>query len=79
MSDQTDVWKDNHVQFARLIAETEAAGAFTDTVLKDMSDGMDLTTHEIGQIIDRAQAERERIKLRLCPPNDKAQFSVERR
>ena len=60
---------DNNIQFARLIAEAEAAGAFTNAVLQDMSDGMDLTEYEIRQIIDRAQVEWERLKLCFCPPN----------
>jgi hypothetical protein len=61
-------WKDNSVQFPRLIAEAAASGAFTESVLQEMSDSMDLPKHEIGQLIDRAQAEWGRIKQRTCPP-----------
>lgn len=48
-------WDDNSKQFPRLIAEAEAAGAFTPEVLDAMAESMDLTPEDICEIIDRAQ------------------------
>jgi len=55
-------WKNNAIQFARFIAEAEAAGAFTEELIKEMCLSMDLTPLEIAEIIDRAQEEWDKIK-----------------
>lgn len=44
----------NQVQFPRLIAEAQMAGAFTDEVLADMAESMDLEQSEIADLLDRA-------------------------
>ena len=50
-----NLWKNDEVQFARLIAEIEAAGGFTAKLIADLSDSMDLDATGICEIIDRAQ------------------------
>jgi len=60
-----DGWEDNAIQFPRLIAEAQAAGAFTEKVLQDMSESMDLEWGDILSIISRAEEEFEEIKNKL--------------
>lgn len=60
-----DLWKDDFVQFARLIAEAEAAGAFTPDVLEEMSESMDLNMSDIYSVIDKAQTKFDEIKSNL--------------
>lgn len=55
-------WLDNSIQFPRLIAELEIVGAFTDEVIRDLRQSMDLSGNEIFEIIDRAQSEWDKIK-----------------
>lgn len=55
-------WKNNGIQFPRLIAELEAAGAFTPRVMKELRASMDLSTHEISSVVDRAQGIWDAIK-----------------
>ena len=60
-----NLWADDKVQFARVIAEAEAAGAFTNDIKQAMSDSMDLTKHEIDELIDRAQTYFDELKAKL--------------
>jgi len=60
-----DKWADNSIQFPRLIAELEAAGAFTPEVLTELRELMDLDTHDIMELVDRAQAQWDHIKAGL--------------
>lgn len=61
-------WKNNRLQFARLIAELEAAGAFIKKgLMKDLQDSMDLTTEEICEIVERASNEWDEAKAVICP------------
>lgn len=48
-------WEVDRVQFARLIAELEAAGAFTPEIMERLAHGMDLDEGCVGLIVDRAQ------------------------
>ena len=61
-NNKLDRWSNNPVQFARLIAEIEAAGGFTKSLMHDLCESMDLTIPEISNIVDRAQADWDRIK-----------------
>lgn len=61
-----DLWKKNEVQFPRLIAEAEAAGAFTPSVLCDMADSMDLELKQVRELIDRGQEAWEQVKDKYC-------------
>lgn len=57
----TEKWLNNTLQFPRLIAEAEAAGAFTPEILEAMATSMDLTVHKVCELIDRAQSEWDHI------------------
>jgi hypothetical protein len=57
-------WKDNLVQFSRLIAEMESAGVFTGDIIGKLSNEMDLTSLEICELIERAQKEWEKAKAK---------------
>lgn len=56
-------WNNNLIQFARLISEMEAAGAFTEDVINTLCNEMDLEPQQIGELVDRAQQEWEKAKL----------------
>lgn len=58
-------WSNNAIQFPRLLAELEAAGAFTSGVMADLRDSMDLSTEDINGLMERANRSWERSKERL--------------
>ena len=67
---QSKIWKDNSIQFPRLIAEMNAAGAFNVViygthVMKLLAESMDLTEKQVREIIDRADTEFVTIKAKL--------------
>lgn len=49
------LWENPLLQFARLIAEIEAAGGFTEALYQDLQTSMDLPADRIDELIDRAQ------------------------
>ena len=57
-----DLWKNNKIQFARLIAELEAAGAFTGEICAELCQEMDLTMDDLDELVDRAQLEWDKAK-----------------
>lgn len=61
-------WKNDEIQFARLIAELEAAGAFTQEVMEFLEESTDLTYEQISELVDRAQASWERTKAGIIAP-----------
>lgn len=60
------IWEDNSIQFPRLIAEMEMAGAFTDDVIAQLRESMDLETDEIMELVSRACDEFDGIKEKYC-------------
>lgn len=50
-------WKDNTIQFPRLIAELEAIGVFTEANMIKLAVEMDLSQLEVAELIDRACSE----------------------
>lgn len=54
--DSQDNWKNDQIQFARLISELESIGAFSNEIMEGLSEETDLSQSEICEIIDRAQA-----------------------
>jgi len=62
-----ELWKENSVQFPRLIAEIVAAGV-PDACWEEVVNSMDITYEELNELQDRAQEEWESIKNRHCPP-----------
>ena len=61
-SNPDENWQNDAIQFPRLIAELEAAGAFTSPVLKSVAASMDLKTGDVVALIDRAQGTWDDIK-----------------
>ena len=62
-------WKNNRLQFARLIAELEMAGAFIKkSLMSDLRESMDLTDEQICEIVERASNVWDEAKLAICPP-----------
>lgn len=60
-NDSEGKWWDNTLQFPRLIAEAEAAGAFTVEIQEAMAVSMDLTVDRVCALIDRGQREWDNI------------------
>jgi hypothetical protein len=60
------LWEDDHIQFARLLAEIKAVG-LTDSQSRDLCDSMDLPLESICELLDRAEEEWERLKGVHCP------------
>jgi hypothetical protein len=54
-------WRNNLIQFARLIAEAEGAGCGI-VPTKELCETMDLTPEQINEIVDRAQDTWHQIK-----------------
>ncbi|WP_433206900.1 hypothetical protein ACQP1G_20890 [Nocardia sp. CA-107356] len=48
------MWTNNLVQFARLVAELEAAGAFTEEIMGCVAASMDVTSQDVIELKDRA-------------------------
>lgn len=48
-------WNNNKIQFPRIICEAYAVGAFTQTVIKDMSKRMNMTEQDAWDLIKRAR------------------------
>lgn len=68
-STKLHLWKNNRLQFARLIAELEMAGAFTkNSLMSDLRESMDLTDEQICEIVERASNVWDKAKLAICPP-----------
>jgi hypothetical protein len=57
-------WNNDAIQFPRLIAELEMAGAITPMIYDRLRESMDLTNSEINELIERAQAAWDAIKAR---------------
>ena len=64
---QNEKWRDNHIQFPRLLAEILATPAITSAVMKELCESMDLTPGEVDELFDRAQLNWERIKQNKKP------------
>ena len=63
ISKNADVnWKRNEIQFPRLIAELEAAGAFTGPVMDTLMESMDLTADQLDDLVSRSQDQWDQIK-----------------
>lgn len=63
---QGDPWTNPLVQFARLIAEVEAAGGFAvDEIWDALELSMDLNTEELKELVERAMAMWDATKAQL--------------
>lgn len=55
-------WLNNGIQFPRLIAELEMAGAFTPEVVQTLCESMDLVEADVMELVERAQVSWDHIK-----------------
>jgi len=62
--DSDENWKNDNIQFPRLIAEIEAVGGFTHSLIDELKKSMDLTVYDIVELINRAQDKWDKIKER---------------
>lgn len=58
-------WNNSHIQFARLLAEIEANGGFTDKLMDDLCASMNLERMDVCGLINRAQSEWDEIKAQI--------------
>lgn len=64
------LWSVDYIQFARLIAEAEAAGAFANPDVWDaIRESMDLTGDQLASIIERSQLCWEASKEKALDPD----------
>lgn len=80
MSDEK--FKDNFIQFPRLIAEICATVPLTKKQVKDLCESMDITVEELKDIETRAQIEWDRIKAgsrpkRITSKQDRFEYAME--
>ena len=68
---ENPLWLNDNIQFARFIAEAEAAGAFSAEVITDMTESMDLEAFDVEDLIERAQDAWEKAKEKNCPIGNK--------
>lgn len=66
-----NLWEDDLVQFARLIAECEAAGVFNTENATELAESMDLTTAQLFDLVTRAEDRFDKMKEELCPKKRK--------
>lgn len=67
MSDE--IWKDNNIQFPRLLAEINAIG-LTDKQYLDLGSSMDLARWEIDELFNRAETQWRRHKINFLGTPD---------
>ena len=57
----SDLWKDNSIQFPRLIAEIIANVNINEMEMRSLRESMDLSQAEVNELFDRAQEEWDEI------------------
>lgn len=63
-----NLWKDNKIQFARLIAELEGIGIFNNRkILKQLKEVTNLETESIFELVERAQKIFEQANRKYIP------------
>jgi len=63
--DVKENWRNDAIQFPRLIAELQMAGAITTHIMEVLCESMDVTQTEMCQLLDRADRKWEAIKEQL--------------
>lgn len=66
---KSSLWDNNLIQFARVIEEAQAAGAFTKEIQDDMCLSMDLEPEELHDLMERARKIWEESVRTNCPVN----------
>lgn len=59
-----DLWRENSIQFPRLLAEIDAVSPLTPQQEQDVADSMDLSVEAVRSLFERASRSWERIKER---------------
>jgi len=59
-----EAWRDNSVQFPRLLAEINAIG-LARAQMQELANSMDIEGHELDELFDRATVEFDSIKRSL--------------
>lgn len=67
MASENTLWINNSVQFARLLSEIYATVPFTEEAWTALEESMDLHRDQIGELFERADAEWQSIKSKVCP------------
>jgi len=67
MCKQNSIWKNDNVQFARLLAEI-AAVDIGESVWDELCVSMDIESDQLSELFNRAQCAFEAKKLEICPP-----------
>jgi hypothetical protein len=70
----SEIWKNDDVQFPRLLSEILAAGLPEET-LEQLCNSMDLQKSEIFEILERADRKFEQIKNELCDKDSSVESS----
>lgn len=60
-----DLWNNDNIQFCRLLAELDLAGGFTNKVIKNLCEAMDLDKENILELRNRSQNKFDKIKASL--------------
>ena len=63
-----ELWENDEVQFARLIAEI-AGVDIGEEAWDELLENMNLESDELSELFDRAQMKWEKIKLEYCSPS----------
>lgn len=58
-------WNNDHLQFARLLAEMVANISFTHEQITRLADSMDLANDDVHDLLDRAQNAWDDVKMRI--------------
>lgn len=66
------LWRNNEVQFARLIEECQAAGVFTPTLLDTLKQNMDLDLIDVHELLSRAQHVFDSSKAKIAGDHGQA-------
>jgi hypothetical protein len=63
-----NLWKNNEIQFARLLCELAALGVPDGDTWADLGENMDLTPNDLDELFERAHEVWEQSKRENCPP-----------
>jgi hypothetical protein len=58
----TEIWKDNYIQFTRLLAEITSTVDLSVTNIESLCETMGIDSGQLDELCDRAEVEWQRIK-----------------
>jgi hypothetical protein len=65
-------WNNNAIQYPRLIAELQMAGAFTSAMMRELCRSMDLDAEDLEELVNRACVEWDQIVANTNPPRNQS-------